>query len=77
MPLVAADVLTRRCLQSAGTICFRPAWWESAKFPREVLRDCRNVRKGLLMHSKMMFVRRTGASGWAYVGSANLSESAW
>lgn len=43
------------------------------------------------MHSKVIFVRRTklgeeglvvnsdpnARAGWAYVGSANLSESAW
>jgi HKD family nuclease len=37
------------------------------------------------MHSKMIFVRKTKGGngkyreppGWAYVGSANLSESAW
>lgn len=41
----------------------------------------------MLMHNKMIFVRRTEesknepgktvVSGFAYVGSANLSESAW
>jgi hypothetical protein len=47
-----------------------------------------NTREELLMHSKMIFVHPTAvASGttneaargptWAYVGSANLSESAW
>jgi hypothetical protein len=35
-----------------------------------------------LMHNKMIFVRlrdvrRHGSRAWAYVGSANLSESAW
>ncbi|KXJ94580.1 tyrosyl-DNA phosphodiesterase I, partial [Microdochium bolleyi] len=30
------------------------------------------------MHNKLMFVRRDDATtAWAYVGSANLSESAW
>jgi hypothetical protein len=34
------------------------------------------------MHSKMIFVRphkttKSGVKAWAYVGSANLSESAW
>lgn len=50
--------------------------------PRDVFRDFRNVRTGLLSHSKMMFVRRLASRpeeslAWAYVGSANLSESAW
>ena len=68
------------------------------------MRDCVNVRKGVLMHSKVIYVRsndrdhgqtrKAGGSGdedeaksgstplnchdaFAYVGSANLSESAW
>ncbi|KAL2271708.1 hypothetical protein VTJ83DRAFT_1079 [Remersonia thermophila] len=70
----------------AGTICFQSRWWEASTFPRELLRDCENVRPGVLMHSKMIFVRphnAVGGSGssasrsFAYVGSANLSESAW
>lgn len=66
-------------------------WWRSPDFPRELVRDCANTRQGLLMHSKVIFVRRTklgeeglvvnsdpnARAGWAYVGSANLSESAW
>lgn len=65
---------------SAGTICLQPRWWESSSFPREVFRDCKSTRTGVLMHSKVMFVRNRGeglATGWAYIGSANLSESAW
>ncbi|KAJ4322319.1 hypothetical protein N0V84_004911 [Fusarium piperis] len=106
---------------AAGTICVQPKWWRSATFPTELVRDCVNTREGLLMHSKMIFVRRVSKSteagagqspveprrgpgpgrghhepdlhdenddsaelnaallspGWAYVGSANLSESAW
>lgn len=64
--------------QSAGTIRFQSKWWNATSFPRQVLRDCRNVRSGVLMHSKIMFVRhKSGSRGWAYVGSHNLSESAW
>ncbi|KAL2879607.1 hypothetical protein SGCOL_004936 [Colletotrichum sp. CLE4] len=38
-----------------------------------------SVRSGLLLHSKAIFVRERAHDGavWAYVGSANLSESAW
>ncbi|KAK0673822.1 tyrosyl-DNA phosphodiesterase-domain-containing protein [Cercophora samala] len=62
----------------AGTICFQPKWWKAASFPREVLRDCRSRREGVVMHSKVAFVRRAGGlRGFAYLGSANLSESAW
>lgn len=71
---------------AAGTICFQRRWWDNAaKFPRASMRDCISVREGLLMHSKIMFVRyndkesqeASGLAGWVYVGSANLSESAW
>ncbi|UNI16262.1 hypothetical protein JDV02_002714 [Purpureocillium takamizusanense] len=77
---------------AAGTICLQRKWWHSPGFPRELVRDCVNTRDGLLMHSKVIFVRREdeeaeGSSdggsnpntgpAWAYVGSANLSESAW
>jgi hypothetical protein len=46
------------------------------------MRDCQSQRGGLVMHNKMIFVQpRDGGSeagkAWAYVGSANLSESAW
>ncbi|KAL1875920.1 hypothetical protein VTK73DRAFT_9775 [Phialemonium thermophilum] len=65
---------------SAGTICFRARWWNLPSFPREVLCDSISKRKGILMHSKIIFVRfvDSGAlKGFAYLGSANLSESAW
>lgn len=51
--------------------------------------DCKSKRPGLLMHNKMIFAQFQSATpsenkdiqqsftGWAYVGSANLSESAW
>jgi hypothetical protein len=74
---------------AGGTICFQSRWFDAPKFPRTIMRDCKSQRLGLLMHSKMLFVRpRTplrgsGSEGrrecvaWAYLGSANLSESAW
>ncbi|KAK6610639.1 ubiquitin interaction domain-containing protein [Botrytis cinerea] len=68
---------------AAGTICFRSKWYNASAFPRELMRDCQSRREGLLMHNKMLFVRtrRTQKSpkpvAWVYVGSANLSESAW
>jgi hypothetical protein len=68
---------------AGGTICVQNKWWQAPTFPRELVRDCVNTRKGLLMHSKIIFVRKTNkkvgntARAWAYVGSANLSESAW
>ncbi|KAI1495682.1 tyrosyl-DNA phosphodiesterase-domain-containing protein [Biscogniauxia marginata] len=66
---------------AGGTICVQSKWWDSATFPREIVHDCKSVRRGLLVHSKVMFVRHSRAAklkaSWAYVGSANLSESAW
>ncbi|KAI5457904.1 tyrosyl-DNA phosphodiesterase-domain-containing protein [Mariannaea sp. PMI_226] len=90
---------------AAGTICVQAKWWRAPTFPTELVRDCVNTRDGLLMHSKMIFVRKgqtqSRGSGqhadnvdeaeaeptktqagrlspdWVYVGSANLSESAW
>ncbi|KAL4759960.1 uncharacterized protein BDW70DRAFT_169135 [Aspergillus foveolatus] len=71
---------------SAGTICFQERWFENGKFPKNVLRDCVSVREGLVMHNKILYVQpdepiclsgNQQCFGWAYVGSANLSESAW
>ncbi|KAL3495591.1 tyrosyl-DNA phosphodiesterase-domain-containing protein [Aspergillus germanicus] len=71
---------------SAGTICFQSKWFESGKFPVQALRDCRSVRDGMVMHNKIAYVQpdkpiplseTTECPGWAYVGSANFSESAW
>ncbi|KAI0115828.1 tyrosyl-DNA phosphodiesterase-domain-containing protein [Nemania sp. FL0031] len=66
---------------SAGTICLQSKWWDSPTFPRKLVHDCKSVRAGLLMHTKILFVRHLGEStsqtAWAYLGSANLSESAW
>ncbi len=65
--------------QAAGTICAQSKWWDSATFPRQLIHDCKSIRSGLLMHNKMLFVRHSGesAAAWGYVGSANMSESAW
>ncbi|KAI0458339.1 tyrosyl-DNA phosphodiesterase-domain-containing protein [Xylaria acuta] len=66
---------------SGGTICLQSKWWDSPTFPRELVHDCQSVRPGLLMHTKILFARHTSHSksqiSWAYLGSANLSESAW
>jgi len=71
-PTVTSSTGSAPC---GGTICFSSKWYDAPTFPREVMRDCVSVRKGLLMHNKMLFVRGEGA--WAYIGSANCSESAW
>jgi Tyrosyl-DNA phosphodiesterase len=75
--------------ENGGTICFQERWYRSPTFDKSVLRDCRSAREGLLMHNKIMFVQEPSPSpsvvsepaavpkAWAYVGSANCSESAW
>ncbi|KAL2181732.1 tyrosyl-DNA phosphodiesterase-domain-containing protein [Thermothelomyces heterothallicus CBS 202.75] len=67
----------------AGTICLLSKWWQAPTFPRELVRDCKSVRPGVLMHTKALYVRPCSPTAqqsgrcFAYVGSANLSESAW
>ncbi|KAG9252779.1 ubiquitin interaction domain-containing protein [Emericellopsis atlantica] len=65
---------------AGGTICLQSKWWNSATFPKSLVRDCVSTRTGMLMHNKLIIVTRpdeAGVGGWTYVGSANLSESAW
>lgn len=38
---------------SGGTICFQSKWYSSSTFPRNLLRDCKSRRAGLLMHNKV------------------------
>lgn len=71
-----------RGTSSGGTICLDPKYYQRDQFPKELFRDCKSKRSGLLLHSKLLFITPTQADGgrggaWAYVGSANLSESAW
>ena len=77
-----SSLMTSRPLQNAGTIYFHSRWWNQTTFPKAVMRDCKSKRPGMLMHSKVLYVRNPSspspaAAGFAYVGSANLSESAW
>ncbi|GBF59974.1 hypothetical protein TMEN_2371 [Trichophyton mentagrophytes] len=69
---------SRGGVSAAGTLCLMSKWYNSPMFPRDVMRDNRSVlyvrpegeaRKGES--------RSADCAGWAYVGSANLSESAW
>ncbi|KAJ4370279.1 hypothetical protein N0V86_009016 [Didymella sp. IMI 355093] len=65
----------------AGIISLRKAHYNSPVFPVEVLRDYLSTRKGMLSHNKLLFARGRHVDGkpfaWVYVGSANVSESAW
>jgi hypothetical protein len=66
---------------SAGVISLGQAHFSSPTFPAECLRDYTSTRKGVLSHNKLLFARGRSLDGrpfaWVYVGSANISESAW
>ncbi|KAI5205069.1 phospholipase D/nuclease [Aureobasidium subglaciale] len=66
---------------NGGTICLASKWYNSATFPRSCFRDHVSKRSGMLSHNKILYARGVNARGekvaWRYLGSANLSESAW
>lgn len=72
-------------IMSGGTITFNEQMWGKEDYPKWLLMDCKSVRVGVLMHSKMLFARlpktvdteRGRLEAWAYVGSANFTESGW
>lgn len=65
----------------AGIISLNRSFYNNAEFPKQCMRDYKSTRPGVLSHNKIMLVRGRKTDGtpvaWAYVGSANLSESAW
>lgn len=61
---------------AAGTICLQRSYFEAKTFPRDVFRDYKSTRSGLLSHNKILCARGKGV-GWLYVGSSNMSKSAW
>lgn len=70
--------------RAAGTICLTRKWYEDMPFPRACFRDYVSTRPGLLSHNKIMYARGKRLKtlpaadvAWAYVGSSNMSESAW
>ncbi|KAL6702435.1 hypothetical protein ACN47E_001864 [Coniothyrium glycines] len=64
-----------------GIITLTKQAYEAATFPQDCLRDYDSTRRGMLSHNKLLFARGRACNGkpfaWVYVGSANLSESAW
>jgi hypothetical protein len=64
-----------------GIISLNKQYYSAATFPRECLRNYDSTRRGMLSHNKLLFARGITEKGepfaWAYVGSANMSESAW
>jgi len=78
------ETVTSSNARAVGTICISRKWWEDMPFPRPIFRDYVSTRTGLLSHNKIMYVRgkrkigqKTEDVAWAYVGSSNMSESAW
>lgn len=64
-----------------GIISLTKQHYNAATFPRECLRTYDSTRRGMLSHNKLLFARGHKKDGkpfaWIYVGSANISESAW
>ncbi|KAF2821966.1 phospholipase D/nuclease [Ophiobolus disseminans] len=64
-----------------GIITLARQHYNAASFPRECLRNYDSTRRGMLSHNKLLFARGITEDGkpfaWVYVGSANISESAW
>lgn len=70
---------------SAGTLCLNRKYFEAGTFPRSCFRDYKSTRPGMLSHNKILCARgkKKSPSGdiedvaWVYVGSSNVSKSAW
>ncbi|CAO2651771.1 Nn.00g000540.m01.CDS01 [Neocucurbitaria sp. VM-36] len=64
-----------------GIISLTKQHYYASTFPKECLRDYDSTRRGMLSHNKLLFVRGRKKDGkafaWVYIGSANISESAW
>ncbi|KAL8852643.1 MAG: hypothetical protein Q9221_002523 [Calogaya cf. arnoldii] len=41
--------------KNGGTICFQSKWWNAPTFPRDLMRDCKSHREGMLMHNKVKY----------------------
>lgn len=66
----------------AGTICFQSSFYNNPQFPKSSLVSHIAVRPRLLSHCKILIYRigndtSETNNGWAYIGSANCSASAW
>ena len=46
-----------------GVICFSSKWYTASNFPQEVLRDCKSMRQGMLMHNKVCLIGLVQSSG--------------
>ncbi|KAK4505703.1 hypothetical protein PRZ48_003668 [Zasmidium cellare] len=61
---------------ATGTVCLQRRYFEAKTFPRDIFRDYKSTRRGLLSHNKILCARGRGVA-WLYVGSSNMSPSAW
>jgi len=78
------ETVTSSKAGAVGTICLSRKWFEAMTFPRRCFRDYISTRHGLLSHNKILYTRGVRKEGdeeekvaWAYIGSSNMSESAW
>ena len=74
------DTVSKSTAGFAGSIFCTREWFERETFPRACFREYRSTRSGLLSHNKILYARgkQQGKDvAWVYVGSANMSESAW
>ena len=46
-------VRSRGGVECGGPLCFSSKWFNATTFPKKVLRDCKSVREGILMHNKV------------------------
>lgn len=64
-----------------GIISLTHQHYHASAFPRECLRNYDSDRRGMLSHNKLLLARGRKRDGsplaWVYIGSANMSESAW
>lgn len=64
-----------------GIISLTRQYYNATTFPQKCLRDYDSTRPRMLSHNKLLFVRGVKQNdkpfAWVYVGSANMSESAW
>ena len=64
-----------------GIISLTRQYYNAVTFPRGCLRNYDSTRRGMLSHNKLLFARGIKKDGtpfaWVYIGSANMSESAW
>lgn len=62
--------------KNAGTLFLPPEYFGRDSFPSDSVHEYTSRRKGLLSHSKLILAR-SPTQAFVYVGSHNLSQSAW